>query len=584
MANDLSRAMSDAVMRRLAKDDAYLRGVDYDLHGQVESVEEIGDAVRAMVRGNRDYTVELSSEDGVLDYSCDCPPGRDGAFCKHCVAAALAWLNRAAAPASSKRRGKARVITLAGARQTLLAEDKETIVEALLEWAKTDKQLREQLILFAARRTGAETALAAVRKAFEQAVRVRGYVGYREMRSYARGVGTAIDSIEQLLRDGQAAGVVELCEAALGSLMEAAGSVDDSDGYMSTLRDRLQEIHYSACLEARPEPIALATRLFRWEMQENFDVFHGAPSRYAEILGPKGMHAYRTLAEAEWAKVPAQTSESASGFARHFPITRIMESLARLSGDVEQLVAVMSRDLAHAYGYWRIAMVYREAGQLDQALLWAEKGLQAFPERTDERLREFAAEEYHRRGRHAEAMPLIWAGFLGRACLETYRTLERHGTRAGNWAEWRARALAEFRRRIEVIRSKHRGANQPRWMQPDADHSALVEIFLYEKDVQAAWEEAQAGDCSSRLWLQLADARQPDHPDEAVPIYLKRAEPAIVSSQYEDAVSLLVKAAALMKRLGKSEEFVRYLESLRVKHKARRNFIKLLEERRSSLY
>ena len=121
-------------------------------------------------------------------------------------------------------------------------------------------------------------------------------------------------------------------------------------------------------------------------------------------------------------------------------------------------------------------------------------------------------------------------------------------------------------------------------MQPDADHSALVEIFLYEKDVQAAWQEAQAGGCSSRLWLQLADARQPDHPDEAVPIYLKYAEPAIVSSQYEDAVGLLVKAAASMMRMGRSEEFVRYLESLRVKYKARRNFIKLLEERRSSLY
>ena len=337
------------------------------------------------------------------------------------MAAALAWLNRAATPAGSRRRGKAKVITLAGARQSLLAEDKETIVEALLEWAKTDKRLRDRLILFAARRTGAETALAAVRKAFDQAVRVRGYIGYREMRSYTRGVGVAIDSIEQLLRDGQAAGVIELCEGALGSLIEAAGSVDDSDGYMSTLRDRLEDIHYAACLEARPEPVALATRLFRWEMKEDFDVFHGVASRYAGILGPKGMHAYRNLADAEWAKVPVQTDERTPGSMRHFRITQIMESLASLSGDVEQLVGVMSRDLTHAYGYWKIAVVYQKAGQLDQALLWAEKGLQAFPERTDERLREFVAEEYHRRGRHAEAMQLIWARFLNRACLEAYR-------------------------------------------------------------------------------------------------------------------------------------------------------------------
>jgi hypothetical protein len=46
----------------------------------------------------------------------------------------------------------------------------------------------------------------------------------------------------------------------------------------------------------------------------------------------------------------------------------------------------------------------------------------------------------------------------------------------------------------------------------------------------------------------------------------------------------LVKAAALMQRLGQGAEFVRRLEALRATYKAKRNFIKLVEQNRKSLY
>lgn len=56
------------------------------------------------------------------------------------------------------------------------------------------------------------------------------------------------------------------------------------------------------------------------------------------------------------------------------------------------------------------------------------------------------------------------------------------------------------------------------------------------------------------------------------------------NGRYEDAVGLLVKAAAVMKRMGQSADFVRNLEALRAKYKIKRNFIKLVEQSRSSLY
>jgi uncharacterized Zn finger protein len=124
-------------------------------------------------------------------------------------------------------------------------------------------------------------------------------------------------------------------------------------------------------------------------------------------------------------------------------------------------------------------------------------------------------------------------------------------------------------------------------MRPNDDHSLLVEIFLSERDNEAAWREAQEGGCSDVLWLQLAAAREKEHPADAAPIYLKQAEAAVVTThngRYDNSVELLAKAAMVMKRMNRNEEFVRHLEALRVQYKRKRNFIRLVEQKRKSLY
>jgi uncharacterized Zn finger protein len=231
--------------------------------------------------------------------------------------------------------------------------------------------------------------------------------------------------------------------------------------------------------------------------------------------------------------------------------------------------------------------VYLEAGRHDPALLWAEKGLEAFPQRTDGRLREFAAEEYHRRQRHDDAMKLMWAEFAERPFLDSYKILERHAKKASVWSEWRQRALAEIRLRIKAAKEKSRGEIRSRWMQADGDNSQLVEIFLYEGNQEEAWREAQAGGCSDNLWLRLAAVRENDYPADAAPIYLKQADAAVAATRngrYEDSVDLLVKAASVMRRINAGKEFAAHLEALRVKYKIKRNFIKLIEQKRKSLY
>jgi len=113
-----------------------------------------------------------------------------------------------------------------------------------------------------------------------------------------------------------------------------------------------------------------------------------------------------------------------------------------------------------------------------------------------------------------------------------------------------------------------------------ADHSDLVEIYIWEGDVETAWTEAKNGGCYGDLWLRLAEARAKDNPEDAIAVYSEQLKPALQWAQqsaYEQAVQILHKIRQLMMRIGKQSEFVALVESIRTQYKARRNFIKLLD-------
>lgn len=256
-----------------------------------------------------------------------------------------------------------------------------------------------------------------------------------------------------------------------------------------------------------------------------------------------------------------------------------MEMLARQTGDVEALVAIKARDLSNAYNFLQIAEIYREARQPDQALAWAERGVKAFPDRTDSRLREFLADEYHRRKRHDEAMQLVWKIFAERLSLAHYQTLKQRAGRVQQWPAWCEKALAFVSAEIE--REKKQLAQKRQtwgWTPHMPDHSLLVEIFLWEQDVEAAWREAQTGGCHDHWWMQLARLREKEFPADVVPVYKKHVEMLVNqknNGSYADAVQLLGKIRDLMTRLERTDQFAGYLAAVRATHKLKRNFIKL---------
>ena len=628
-------------IRSLAGETWFARGQAYFQQGHVGELSEHNGKLDVIVTGTEDYRVRLGIEDNDLSYSCTCPLGDDEQFCKHCVAAALAWLATAKNEGGAPQRPRE---SHASDLHTFLEhQEKESLIRILLAEAENNSGLREQLQLESARQKPSGVDLRAFRRSIANATQTGGFIDYYAAPRYARRIHRIINAISELLDDGHAKAVVELTEYTLMKLERAIGEMDDSDGHMGEILPDLQELHHRACEQAGEDPLTLAHRLFEWELKSDWDFFRDSAEIYADVLGPQGLAEYRRLAEAEWMHLPALVpgDNNHDSFGSRFRISSIMESLARQSGDYEILVAVKRHDLSHPYSFLEIAEIYQRAGKHDQALDWAERGMRAFP-RVDSRLSDFLADEYHRRGRHAEAIDLIWAQFVETPQLDTYQKLQTHAlmcnetsdtmsdklqfvaddeetladghkraptikaaimsasklrtrtSRRGHrqtevrrtpppnseWSSWREKALTHLRA-ITKAQMRPEQRAQPKYSgQHEPDHSQLVEIFLWEKNYEEAWQEASAGGCSEYLWLQLADAIAKDHPERALPVYQELIPLTLAltnNAAYDETIKLLRKMGRAMAGLNRATEFDEYLIALRVEYKRKRNFIKLLD-------
>ncbi|MBI2353582.1 MAG: hypothetical protein HYV06_00905 [Deltaproteobacteria bacterium] len=465
-------------------------------------------------------------------------------------------------------------------RNWLEAQDRKTILDMLMAQVTSDDRLRREIVLKIAKEHARGIDLAAYRTAISNACEIDGYLDYGEVYDYSEGVSEVVDSLERLFSEGFVIETISLCEYALEHLGNAMEQADDSDGYLCGEAERLLELHLNACKKSPPDPEELAERLLRYELAwGGYDMFYGAVNTYKDVLGKEGIAAYRRLVEQKWQEIPAKSSggKGAGHDSNRYGITRIMESLAKAEGDVDALIAIKKRDLSASWNYLSIAEICRNANRYDEALDWAEKGLAVFNTIPDNRLRDFVAEEYHRRKRFDDAFQLYWIQLSERPELASYKKLLDYAKKIKRFDTVRVEALALLRKDIERVKQN---SNARHW-QAKPDHSRLVEIFIWETDREAAWKEAMIGGCRDPLWLELAKKRENEHPADVVPVYQRLVEPIIArmkNDAYEEATRMIRHIRELMYGLGQQAEFAAYLAQVRLYHKPKRNLMKLLDK------
>ncbi|MEN8444074.1 MAG: DUF6880 family protein [Cyanobacteria bacterium J06555_13] len=577
----LSDVLDDDLLLALAGDRYFQRGVGYFEQGRVHSLAQYEERITAEVHGTETYQVQLWLQDGDLLSRCNCPLGTEGAFCKHCVAVGLAWI---AEPPSYRPAEAAPAnvgTTMEDVRDYLARQERELLVRMILDRAMEDARWREQLLMKAASQQTGGADITTFRRALRNAIPIEDFVDYYAAADYADDVQSAIDGLEDLLDLGYASDVIELSEEAIELLEDALNAIDDSNSYMSPIMEQVQELHYCACETAQPDLKALAERLFHRELSSGYGFFYNAIENYADILGEEGRSAYQHLVDAEWKKLPEVGKEERTSFNyRRSMLNRMKENLVAATGDLEELVTVISKDLSSPSRYLQIAQLYHEASEPNEAIVWAEKGLAEFEDYFTGQLGDFLIAAYEQQDRFEDAIAVVWQDFSRSPSLHLYQKLQQQADKDRDWSTWRERALEHISQLSQPPTSTKRSSS-PRCVMP-MRNTLLVEIFLWEGDVEQAWQAAQAGDCVRRLWMQLAELRAADYPEDALSVYQPAIEPLINKTNnqaYSQAVDLIEKVKIIMVRLDKEAEFKQLLEQLSKTYKRKRNFIKLLIQR-----
>ena len=532
---------------------SFERGLDY--LGAVGDLEISDTQVTASVYGNSEYSVRLVFGDQGLGGSCTCPYGRDGFFCKHCVAVGLSVLAMGEdltwhIEATRAERQALEVWLQSLSKEELLAE-----LRGLLD---EDRDLRRRFELRAAAMNA--DALSIRRAVMEFITPPRGeYLDYDGAYRYANEVCKAAMAIDDLIQAGGAADAIAIAREAIGLLTGSYEFVDDSSGSVADAAYELLAVHLRACEAAPPEPVSLGGYLAGLMLDNGCELYPDL-DEYAELLGDEGAAVVRERIVTAYAENPA------SWRAKY-----LRESIARAEGDVNTVVAIYAAELDDCgRNHLRIASELDGADRGDEALRWAERGLReaAHP---DQQLADYLARRYAQAGRDDDVLGLRRDRFKAERTLTSYQALRQAATISGVWPAERGEALALLG---EDMRNPHRRASWA-WSGP-----VLVDALLDDGDLDAAWAAAKDA-ASEPQWLRLADASVTSRPADALAVYhrtIGSLKTQTGDDNYRRIASLLLSARACHQALGTTDEFRRYAAALRAEQKRKRNLMKILDQ------
>jgi hypothetical protein len=395
-----------------------------------------------------------------------------------------------------------------------------------------------------------EGDLAQLRGEVDRGLRTQRFLGYRESSEWARAARPVVEEVRAVAASSPSRDLVALIERAIGHVVKVIMHADDSNGTIGDLARELLEVHAEACDAGVADPVKLAAWMVRFGCEDQ-DFFQVDPVRYAGALGECGLPAYR------------RAIEERDDAERLFAVRWARERLAVLDGDEQAIIALLGGDLSAPHQFIRVCEAMAELGREDEVLLWARRGIAETDGWQIEKLYGLACAVHERRSAPLEVLSVRREQHNRTASASTYSLLRRAADPLGAWDIERDAARLALRER---------------------DLGALVDALLDEGDVEEAWSLAHEDpdwDPGSHRRLCLAEAREAEQPEQALPLYMLVADEMLLETgrrAYARSVPVLKHARRAADAAGQGEWFATRIADLREQHRRRPTFIAMLDK------
>ena len=548
------------LLKAQAGTQSWLRGEAYYRQNRVNIQARTDKEISAHVKGSEVYFVRLVFLKKGLDFRCSCPVNADGSCCKHIVAVALAATQQVAdgSPNSNTEKNKLKVF--------LQAQPAAWLAETLFNLSTNYPDIERQLTL--QQQLAGDTDTASLKKMISSLIGRPRHLDYSKSRDFSFKIGELHNLLQQIKQAGKLVLLINLCEYALERLIKVYAESDDSAGYIgveiANIGQLYSESALAASLEDKPKPVHFFNLLIldEWGLIQQDNL--------AAMLGAQGQAEFERKIEAEWANLkPSKVIGSYDGYS--YRITQLMESIALQRNDVDFLIRLYSQALKYANNYHKIIALCQSNQRQREAILWAERGVKAHPK--DNHVLNLLAEMYRKDGLEAESLELIWQIFLNTATDDSYLKLKENAGLA--WPIWREKALHRIIKAEQAVQAFYVSRNPN--SKNKADCSLRVSCLLAEGCIDELRSLLHTHECTDDILLKLARTIHAQYPQEAA-THLQSVIANIMriadNKTYQKTVDLLNEMRVWMPALA----FTHYVESLRLQHKAKRNFISLLQD------
>lgn len=357
---------------------------------------------------------------------------------------------------------------------------------------------------------------------------------------------------------------------------------EEGESEAGELWGSLADLHHEACRLARPDPAALARRLLDLHVDTSFGI--DVRGDYADVLADEGITAFEAEVRRRFAGLPTVRSADPPTYEPgRAALTELAVRLAETSGDVDELVEVLARDLSESTTYTRIVEALRRAGRDEESLRWAREGLAAYGGRTGVDLLDAALAIHGAAGRGEDARAEARRAFDTDPRLETYQRLAPWCRDLPGWEQERAAAIDAVRHAGDKQTSDLTLQGGTLLRLPHAHD--MVRLFLWDGDDEAAWREAHTArpPISDKLWLEVAERRARTHQLEAAQVYRDQIERDIERRKnhtYAEAAAKIRRVGELMTAAGHDEDFTAYVAEVRRTHKRKINLMSAMDAER----
>lgn len=570
MTAPLASAFSESKISRMAGQRAFWRAQMIQ-RDALENIVSSDDRITATVRGTLPYRTELRVDEKLRpQFSCTCPQGDEGKFCKHL--AALALTLHVDSPSRILHAPQTPSIQSQGQEMITYVESlaHEELVGLVLEAATRDELIARRLVL--QEPAGSVSVSLDVKQWRSQITAAFGpksrFIDYRAAPQWAKNILGMVDELRNATDNGCASDVITLLEHAFARTEKAMEHVDDSDGWINLIADDIADGHLDACQRLRPDPKDLARRLTAFELECELDTFLGAAERYAPILGDGGLAAYRQLVDEAEARVGSGETDQWSS--PKYRIRQARVGIALATRDPDELIAVLTSERMLPDEYLIIVNALMIVGRALEAIEWARRGLNSamstehYRRDLRDRLVEILAEcgefdevrDVRLQGFRTEPTPMSLRRYLT-TCSEEERGVERLAALA--WLEERA--------------TEHPGSRTA---------NDLVRILMAEGEIESAFDVAMRLGCDRDLRSTLARAIEKSQPRDAIALHEVEVDELIDRKRrqdYQAAAALLERVHRLYAACDAESEWTTYLAAVVATHKAKSSLIGILRER-----